>query len=349
MKKNNLIGSFENANWATHYLTVGYRHGASSHIQNSEYGFITEALDEYEAIGALYPQDTDKLIFKQHGYGGLEATYTFVSWGEERKDGYIAFDNKNAFKFTYSSNPAIQYYNGGEFHNDLAYASILPYYGQTIPIYLSDTPPSWFNGDYLSDQAPIIQTPYVFTGTITISDLTEQGYDVGKRWEWDLTTSTRCTGYIQYTDFNSIEYYIEGDLSIFDNKQQGVDSYNTIQGLLIQLISLLGKVYEFETMKLPTDEQSLQLLTAVINFVQENTQPLIIGSVTKLSIDTAVIQGVDLIIQTYPSNIYGFKNIFAANNGEATAPSTTLKTRTLAKTLSKLKRTIVKIVNKLAR
>ena len=112
--------------WHTHIITVGYRHTGNT---GEEYGYLSGA------IGAITP-DCQKLIAKQYS-SGFKTNY-FVSYTNDRLDGYIAFgpNSTNTFRFSYKDNL---------YDNQTIWEKMKQLNGQTIPIYLSVDPPKWYN------------------------------------------------------------------------------------------------------------------------------------------------------------------------------------------------------------
>lgn len=112
--------------WHTHIITVGYQHTGNT---GEEYGY------QSGAIGIITP-DCQKLIAKRYSTGS--ALKYFVSYTNDRLDGYIAFspDSTNTFRFSYKDNL---------YDNQTIWEKMKQLNGQTIPIYLSVDPPKWNN------------------------------------------------------------------------------------------------------------------------------------------------------------------------------------------------------------
>lgn len=113
--------------WHTHIITVGYQHTGKT---GEEYGYLSGA------IGAITP-DCQKLIAKQYIMNFIN-TYYFVSYTNDRLDGYIAFspDSTNTFRFSYKDNL---------YDNQTIWEKMKQLNGQTIPIYLTVVPPKSYN------------------------------------------------------------------------------------------------------------------------------------------------------------------------------------------------------------
>lgn len=124
MINKDLVSSPLPSTWATHTLTIGYRHTGNT---GEEYGYLANTM------GALVPDD-QKLIAKY--YLSPSSCY-FVSYTNNRVEGYIAFSpsKEQTFHFSYKDN---------QYDNKACWEAFKARNGQTVKIYLSTESPEWY-------------------------------------------------------------------------------------------------------------------------------------------------------------------------------------------------------------
>ena len=306
----NCLFNTNNAKWATHQLTVGYRNPnlEFSNSDGNEYGFIINDFDEYPGIGQLNPQDTEKLIIKSYSESLIVVggTCQFVSWGKDRKDGYIAFDSENAYKFSFKDNL---------YDNSLVYANILNQNGKTIPIYLSETPPSW----YSPTNRQRLELPWVYNGYITSTKL-ENGY----RWDWQLRSNNKtCSGYVWYNDREKFEYVVSGDISILTGPAESFDFPINIGTLLLCIQGLLSQVADKSLSDISSGPANIdsEMLKPGLEFISLDDEPVKIDSPTIRYVDSQVINAVDYWLSIFDLNeTFDVKNVFYTNSWTQTKP-----------------------------